>query len=178
MTRLISETASILSAVGFAIRLDEDGELQYLVFEDDTTLGFVFAYDKPPSLLSRWQADANRAIERQRLALRRGAQKAWNLYLVLLAEAPCVEFESVQLSVIEEDLSGTRKIARAGLANTTALKDALLPLLPLQAAPRLEAVNSVEEITKRTTAIDPQVVTAFLRNADPSVLLTMMEGAQ
>lgn len=82
---------------------------------------------------------------------------------------------SVALAAIEEDLSGTRKIARAGVRDITDLRSVLLPLLPLQSAPKLEAVDMQAEIRQRATELLPRVVDAFLSSADDGVVTQILE---
>lgn len=178
MTTLLTQADTILSENGFTVRKRALHDTEYLGFEDGTIVGFLFTYSTTSELLSNWENDAQVAINTERLALRRAGQKAWNVYVVLLAQTPSENFESVALTVIEENLSGARKIARAGVLGSIVLKEALLALLPLQTPPRLEAVNSIAEIEKRTTALDPHIMEAFFAKASQAVLLSAMEGPQ
>ena len=62
--------------------------------------------------------------------------------MVLLARRnPLTIGSRLRYAEIEEDLTGTRKIARSGIRDSSDLRAALLPLLPLQSAPKLEAVD-------------------------------------
>ncbi|QSZ05107.1 hypothetical protein J3P73_31335 (plasmid) [Rhizobium ruizarguesonis] len=76
---------------------------------------------------------------------------------------------------IEEDLSGTRKIARAGIRGHEDTRNALLSLLPLRAAPVLQPVAMSEEIKQRTTELPTQVVDAFLALDDEEQLVRLLE---
>src|SRR3546814_16237775 len=91
--------------------------------------------------MESWSKDSDQAISTYQFGLRRSGTKAWNTYLVLLTPESADYAKAVSLGAIEEDLSGPRKIARAGIQNPADLSDARPPLLPLQSAPRLDAVD-------------------------------------
>ena len=175
MNDIKRDAAEMLTAAGFTVKDEVVEGKGHLVFESATVLGFLVAYDGAASLIADWAHDTRRVIEHHRLALRRGGQKAWNTYVVLLAADAPIEFEAVALATIEEDLSGTRKIARAGIGGVLQLKEALLPLLPFQSAPRLEAIDSIGEIEQRITALDTRIASAFLSSVSPSVLFSLIE---
>ena len=167
-----------LSDAGYSI-----GELNALdgtaiTFEDDTVLGFVLLYPDAANLIDNWQTDSARVLDNVQVALRQAGVKAWNAYLVLLADAGGDYGQNITLGNIEEDLVGTRKIARAGVKVPSKLRDALMPLLSLQNAPRLGAVDMPTEIKLRTSALPPEFVEGFLSNASESVLFQILESDQ
>lgn len=125
------------------------GESPVLGFENSVVLGFVHVFDTPAALLSTWEQRSMAVLQRFAPLLRSGGAKAWNVYTVLLADAEGNDEEKIQLSKIEEDMSRTRKIARAGLSNRKALYDALLPLLPLAGKTHLGVVNFAAELERR-----------------------------
>lgn len=168
----------MLTNVGFSTAVATVRGRQHVVFENATVLGLVLCYDTVQSLLESWESDSRDAFALYRLALRRAGEKAWNVYLILLANGKAINFESVRLTALEENLGGTRKIARSGIDSTQALKDAFLPLVPLQSAPRLEAVDSIAEIHRRTSALDSRTMQAFTSAVGESVLLSMIEASQ
>jgi hypothetical protein len=170
-------SAEILSEAGFSTTIIDLGERAGLAFESDTVLGFLIAYDGPDDLLAAWDKDAERAVASQRFGLRRAGQKAWNTYMVLLAGREADFAGATTLGAIEEDLVGTRKIARAGTADMSDLRAALLPLLPLQAAPMLEAVNMPDEIRERTTELPARAIEAFFSNANEAAIIQVLEEA-
>ena len=147
-------------------------------FEDETTLGFVFAYDNVDALCALWRSDIASAAARHSLALRRAGEKAWNVYGVFLGGGSTSEASAVRLSMIEEDLTGTRKIARSGLGDIAAVREALLALLPIQSAPLLEAVNMSVEIRLRSSDLPARAVDAFLGSRDTSAILQVLEEEQ
>ncbi|MFT3669541.1 MAG: hypothetical protein QM795_13405 [Pseudoxanthomonas sp.] len=122
-----------------------------------------------------WVSDSDNAITKYQFGLRKSGIKAWNTYLVLLTPELPDYARLVSLGAIEEDLGGTRKIARAGVRDLSDIGAALLPLRPLQTAPRLEAVDMKEEIRERTTELPPRAVEAFLSGAEESVVLQVLE---
>lgn len=177
MIDILVASDNILSAAGYlTIRVPIE-PCEILVFEGATTLGFLFAYGNYSELSQAWQRDTTAAIARHSLALRGAGQKSWNAYVVLLAGGQLDHSSSVALSAIEEDLSGTRKIARAGISDVGDLRAALLTLLPLQTAPRLEAVDIAAEIRQRATELHSRGVDAFLSTADESIVLQVLEEA-
>lgn len=175
MMDLLQSSSDLLTSIGFSTaRIEVDGR-ESLMFEDDTVLGFVFAYQKPVDLVRDCQQAMDRAVADHQFALRRAGQKAWNTYAILLAAEPGTDIEAASLSAIEEDLVGTRKVARMDVRDPAEIRAALLPLLPLQAAPKLEAVSIPLEIRQRATELSPRIVDAFLSPADESVVLQVLE---
>lgn len=175
MTDIIAIAATVLAEAGFAMTKVAPRGGFALAFEDATVIGFLLAYEDPSQLIGAWRQDADRLIADHQLALRRAAQKAWNTYVVLLTTAEANYSQSVALSAIEEDLTGTRKICRASVRDITDVRAALLPLLPIQAPPRLEAIEMANEIRQRTTGLSSRAVEAFLSAAEDSVVLQILE---
>jgi hypothetical protein len=174
MSDILSIATETLIGVGFSVERISINGRDALTFEDATVLGFLLVFSSPSELITRWNDDSRRAISDHQLGLRLAGQKAWNTYMVLLAAGQASFQEGVALSAIEEDLTGTRKIARAGIHDGADLQGALLALLPLQAAPKLEAVDIPSEIRQRATEL-PHAVEAFLSNAEESVVLQALE---
>lgn len=172
---ILSLTAQVLNEAGFSTAEIQVGNGLGLAFESHTVLGFAFAYVEPNDLVTRWSQDANAAIAAHQFGLRRAGNKAWNTYIVLLSSGIPDQALSARIGAVEEDLVGTRKIASAGIAGAGDVRKALLPLLPIQTAPKIEAANIPEEIRSRTTQLPPRAVEAFLSNADTSVVLQVME---
>lgn len=175
MIDIIASSLEILTSAGFTAGRISINNRDSILFEDATVLGFLLAYRDPSELALAWEADASCAISDYQLVLRRAGQKAWNAYIVLLATADGDYRQSAALAAIEEDLAGTRKIARMAIRDIADLRAALLPLLPLQAAPKLEAVDIQAEIRERATELPPRAVDAFLSTADESVVMQVLE---
>jgi len=152
--------------------------LDLLIFESATVVGFVFAYENAGELLRRWNTDMIRVISEYQLGLRRAQAKAWNTYAVFLAVDDPTFTERVALSSIEEDLTIARKIARAGVREGAGARNALLSLLPIQHAPRLEPVDMVAEVSLRAGGVPPKSLEAFLSGApDTSIVQVLEEDA-
>jgi hypothetical protein len=175
MIDVLEQCQLLLKEAGIVASLVETAEVRALAFEGVTVLGFIVAYDDSAQLLNQWSADATALISGHQFGLRRALNKAWNTYAVFLASASATVIELVALSAIEEDLAGTRKIARAGICDAEALREALLSLLPIQISPRLEAVNMADEIKLRTTELSPRVVDAFLSEAQETSVALVLE---
>jgi hypothetical protein len=175
MSEILHSSGGLLREAGYVTEQVSIGQQDALIFEGDTILGFLFAYDTVADLTKNWAADSDNAISAYQFGLRKSGIKAWNTYLVLLTPEPPDYARIVSLGAIEEDLGGTRKIVRAGVRDSADLGAALLPLRPLQSAPRLEAVDMKKEIRERTTELPPRVVDAFLSGAEESVVLQVLE---
>jgi hypothetical protein len=176
MIDLLEETQRLLNASEMATSfVDIAPERTALAFESVTVLGFVLAYPDAAILLQHWLANAATLTSQHQLSLRRAQTKAWNAYSVCLAADAAAYAELVALNAIEEDLTGTRKIARAGIGDVEQLRTALLPLLPIQHAPSLEPVDMPAEIRLRTTELPPHAVEAFLSEAQEAVVIQVLE---
>lgn len=175
MIDLISASKEMLENAGFSVQVNSANNRRMLAFEDGTVLGFLLVYESPAALISQWQADGDEAVSEFQFALRRAGKKAWNTYLVLLSGSPSDFAQSVAISAIEEDLRGTRKLARAGVNSTEAVHSALLPLLPIANAPKLDAVDMRAEIRERTTELPARLVQAFLSDAEESLVIQAFE---
>lgn len=172
---IFDTTEGLLTRTGFtALRSFVRGR-EVLIFEDDSVIGFVFSYPNAQSLIAGWGNDSEAAVSAHQLALRRAGQKAWNTYVVLLASGDATSAEMAALAAIEEDLTGTRKIARQDIKDISDLEAAFLPLLPIQSAPKLDAVDMVLEIRQRATELPPRAVEAFVSGVEESVVLQVIE---
>ncbi len=148
-----------------------------LTFENDTILGFVIYYLDPQSLIDSWHKDSGVVLNSAQFFLRRSETKAWNTYFVFLADHFPDYGQSIAIGSIEEDLVGTRKIARAGVVASDALRSALLPLLPIQNTPQIEAVDMVEEVRLRTQGLPSELIETFLSGASDATLLQILEAS-
>ena len=126
-------------------------------------------------LIDQWEGDMNRAISSYQFSLRRSGQKAWNLYAVFLARNLSQTNDLPPITQIEENLSSYRKIARANINDSIDVRNALLSLLPIQAAPQLEAVDLPLEIRHRATELSQRSIDAFLSTSDEAVILQVFE---
>ncbi|WP_397596717.1 ABC-three component system middle component 1 [Silanimonas sp.] len=175
MSEILASAEIVLGIAGYATQRVQLNTVDVVAFENDTTIGFIVSYKTLRDLVERWPEDSQTAVKRFQLALKRSGNKAWNTYLVLLAHEAPINASQAVMSVIEEDLSGTRKIVRAGVRTQADVESALLPLLPLRSAPQLESVDMKQEILKRTTELPARAVEAFLSDAEESVVLRVLE---
>ena len=178
MSKTITALRTHLSDAGYSIGDLNELDGTVITFENDTVLGFVLLYPDAAKLIDSWKTDSARVFGKVQPALRKAGEKAWNAYLVLLAETGGKYGQTIALENIEENLVGTRKIARSGVEVPGELRNALMPLLSLQNAPRLEAVDMPNEIKMRTSELPPKLVECFLSSASDSVLLQILESDQ
>jgi hypothetical protein len=175
LSDLLELSSALLGDAGYRTsRRSIDGQ-DAIVFEDATVLGFVFEYSDCQALLAGWAGDSARTVASQQFGLRRAGTKAWNTYTIFLTAGWASGAQASQLNAIEEDLIGTRKLARAAISDPSDLRRALISLLPFQAAPRLEAVDIIREIQSRTTELAPSAVEAFFSPVDVGVVLQVFE---
>ena len=159
------------------------GELQALdcrvvIFENATVLGFIFLYSDSSALFANWQNDSEQMLREAQFCLRQAGKKAWNTYTVFLADNQTSPDDAVMLQAIEEDLSGTRKIARTGVKDVDELRLALLPLLAIQNAPRLEPIDMTKEIRLRTSELPDDLVDGFIGDAPNAVMAQLLESGK
>ncbi len=167
-----------LGEANYSVVALEELAVKYLAFEGDTVLGFVLAFPDARSLIENWRPHSQQVLKAAQFGLRRAEAKSWNAYLILLTAEPANYGASVTLSAIEEDLTGTRKIARAGIGNEDDARGALLPLLAIQNAPQLDAVDMASEIRLRTTELPTELVEAFVSGASDVAIVQMLETGQ
>ena len=156
---------------------DVDG-CSSILFESETVIGFILEYADVDALLGSWEGDSQRLIARYQFALRRAGEKAWNVYLVLLTPDSAKSGQRVALSAIEENLVGTRKIARGGTTTSEDVAAALLSLLPLESSPRLDPVDIKAEITLRASELSATAIQAFLSSASDATVLELLEESE
>lgn len=175
MSAIIADVQRTLADAEFStMRLENLGR-DVIAFESATVLGFAWVYLTTADLLTNWKEDCDRVVRASQTGLRRAETKAWNTYALFLAEDSATLAESVHLVAIEEDLTVTRKIARAGIVSRDEVRLALLPLLTIQSTPRLEAVDMADEIRLRTTEIPSKIVEAFLSGTPIQTVVRLIE---
>ncbi|MBX7489772.1 hypothetical protein K3177_14785 [Qipengyuania sp. GH25] len=178
MSTMLNLAEEQLTQGGYSVAAFEQGDGPTLLFESDTVLGFVLFFPDAAALLEGWSGASQHVLKSVQFALRRAERKAWNAYLVLLAEAKGDYGQQVMLGAIEENLVGTRKIARAGVAGLREMRAALLPLLEIQSAPRLDAVDMAGEIRLRTSELPRDLVEAFVSGASETTVAQILEAGQ
>ena len=149
-----------------------------VTFENPTVLGFVFFYSDASALFANWRQDSGEALREMQFRLHQAGEKAWNTYMVFLADNEAKAGDAVKLQAIEEDLAGTRKIARTGVTNGEQVRLALLPLLAIQNAPRLEPTDMRKEIRLRTSELPDDLVDGFIGDAPSSIMVQLLESTK
>lgn len=171
----ISTVQDQLLESGYSVDVTNINNQTALLFENDLILGFVICFPDADTLIRDWKPTSQVVLQGAQLALRRAERKAWNAYLVLLADAPGEYGEEIMLGAIEEDLIGTRKIARSGVGTEDDIRAALLPLLAIQNATQIEAVDMLAEIRLRTSELPNEIVEAFLKGVPTNTLTQLLE---
>lgn len=178
MSAILHFVQEELLAGGYAVATADDQDGPVILFESDSILGFVLCFPDAEALLEHWRPSSQRVLQNAQFALRRAERKAWNTYLVFLTEAAGDYGQNILLGTVEEDLVGTRKIARAGINGIEEVHAAILPLLAIQNAPRLDAVDMAAEIRLRTTELPGELLDAFLGDASEATLAQLLEASQ
>jgi hypothetical protein len=174
MSTILETAAELLQEHGYVVVLKHT-DVPHLLFESEECLGLMIAFADPETLLGNWSIQSAALLEAQKLGLRRSLEKAWNSYLVLLSAARADRLQQALMDSVEEDLVGTRKIARAGMTSREEIARAILPLLPLQSAPNLQPVDMKEEVRIRASQLPPAVMDAFLAGRDASTVMQLLE---
>lgn len=165
---------TVLDASNYTHFLLENTDLPCVGFENDLSFGFIFCYPTTEDLLQRWKDDSNQILSRYQFQLRSAGEKSWNAYSIFFSFGGSDDEQNLLLSRIEEDLSGTRKIARSIAAEIDGIRSGLLPLLRIQNPPILGPVDMVEEIRSRASGLPVRAVDAFLENAPNGEILRLM----
>lgn len=146
-----------------------------ICFENAALVGFLHVFPTAVALLDGWQASQQYALARHAASLRASGAKAWNVYSVFLTSDPASSYTRA-IERLEEDLSHTRKIARAGVQTKEDVERALLPLISIRSKPLLGASHFEDRLRSRLKSVSPEAVTAFL-NETPSVEVARILGA-
>lgn len=179
MTDLVSNVQITLQSAGYKTWLISGDEFPTTGFEDDATLGFVLVFETAEALLQNWQQREMSLLLKHAINLRRAAEKAWNVYGIFLTAAAANQTQVRQIQQIEEDLERTRKIAAAQVQTSEDVVQALLPLMPIQYAPRLDDENVAVRLRRRLEVVAPTVVeTVFGSDPIPQDIMRLLKSAQ
>lgn len=148
-------------------------------FEGEAVLGFCHAFETADALLESWPARETAALRAHSARLRASGQKAWNVYTVLLTSDDGDESRQRAIALIEEDLSRSRKIARAGMVAQEAIEFALSPLLPLRISTNpLTEGDLGDRVRRKLADLPSEAVEAFLGKEEPAGVVSRLRGAQ
>ena len=163
---------------GYSVGELHVGDRNVVIFENATVLGFALLYKDSLELLENWRVHSDLVLRETQFSLRQAGEKAWNTYTVFLSEDRANPHDRAKLQGIEEDLVGTRKIARAGVKDAEELRLALLPLMGIQNAPRLEPIDMVKEIRLRTSELPDELIDGFIADVPKSMMTKLLESGQ
>ena len=166
--------SSVLEEAEYSCSIVEAENGNCLAFENRVSFGFIHCYSDLGDLLRSWRAENEKTLSLFQFQIRSSGEKAWNAYSVFLAFERPDESAVALLARIEEDLSGTRKIARGVNADEDGIRQGLLPLLGIQNPPVLGVVDMVAEIRARSAGLPTKAVDAFLLDAPNSEVLRLM----
>ena len=179
MTDLKSSLQVVLQDAGYQTWLGSLDDLEAIGFEDDAAMGFAHVFENPVIMLTRWRELETKLLTRHALSLQKGGEKTWNVYSVFLCTETGTADQLREIRWIEEDLERTRKITGCGLANTSDVVTALLPLLPLQYQPQLDSedFDLTQRLLKRIVNIAPAAADAALdKRISPSEVVRLLGG--
>lgn len=178
MINLAKESERLLNSAQFTVTPTAGLRSDALCFENESIVGFFQFYNTVDLLIDRWRDDSEALLRYHAFAIRKAGQKAWNAYNVLLSSGPINSRQLSSLNIIEEDLSGTRKIARGGIESTSHLRWALISLLPIQNPPALESVDVASEIKSRAADVPQRAIDAFLSHRPYEEVIRFFEDGQ
>lgn len=128
---ILEEARAFLEQAEYETKSSLEHE-EVFYFEDPDILGFVAAHRRVVDLMSRWEEMQDTFLRENASNIRKDPQKVWSIYSVHITEEDAIPETLQELRRIEEDFRGTRKIAIARVRTKTDVRQALLPLMPLQ----------------------------------------------
>ena len=165
---LIEEARTVLEGGGYRTMLGSSTP-NCVYFEDDNLIGAVFIHADVPSLISGWEGCQDRFLGSNSRALRSDPIKAWNVYTVHLTSDKGSASQVSEAFNIEQDFRGTRKLVRTGVGKRLDVREALLPLLPLQHRTILSSQNVADRLKERL-ALSSSVLVRITDHSDPTIL--------
>ncbi len=118
-------------------------------FEDQSLLGIVCVCGNVQYILDRWKQVQDSFLSKSAAQLSSDPIKAWNTCSVFLTEGKALKEHHSDLTRIEEDLRGTRKIVGHGILTRTDLENVLMPLLPIRQKVLLTTEDYIERLKTR-----------------------------
>lgn len=159
---LIAEAKRVLERNKYSVLWTRDAE-NTVYFEDENLMGFIWAAPTVSDICREWEARQDSFLRANSPFLRKSDLKAWNLYAVLLAMDEPTNDQKLALVGIEEDFRAARKIARGGISTSRDVVNALLPLIPVQAAVSISREDELARLRERVTSVPRPVVHVLLR---------------
>lgn len=173
---LVETARIVLEKAGYATSTATQPDSFY--FEDDSLFGMVWAAPSAPEILANWEDRQDSFLRGRDLELRRSGEKSWNAYTVFLTEAAASREDERELSNVEENFRGTRKVACAGVQPTThAVTKALLPLLPIVNTAQLGETDALARLRKRLSNFPSDKVESILGRGETETILADLLAA-
>lgn len=145
---VLEEARSYLEQAGY--RTESARELDgVFYFEDLSLLGFVVVHESVNDMTSHWEELQDKFLKQSASLMRRDPQKAWNVYSIHMTNAEASPDGLQEMERIEEDFRGTRKIATASVRSRADVRQALLPLLPIQNQMSLTSRGDMDRVRER-----------------------------
>lgn len=162
--------ATVLASARFEVDESKDS---VVFFENDSVCGACFLFDTAADLLDSWQTCQQDFLIARGAALRKAHEKAWSVYLAFLTGEQATQAQQASLLEIEEDLSSTRKIVKDRVKDLADIKDALLPLLPLQNLLTVDALDDERRVESRL-ALPTRTSKAFFDRQEPERIVEIL----
>lgn len=145
---VLEEARSYLEQAGY--RTESARELDgVFYFEDPNLLGFVAVHETVNDLIDHWEKLQDKFLRQSASRLRSDPRKLWNVYSIHVTEVEAKLDSLQELERIEEDFRGTRKIAAASVKSKADVRQALLPLLPVQNQMSLTSRGDLDRVRER-----------------------------
>lgn len=157
---LAHSARAVLEGAGYRVTAAAEEEIFY--FEDESLFGLVWVTNSAEAIISGWEKKQDTFLIKQAERMRHSARKSWNAYCVCLSAGVSAAKEKHQLSEIEEDFRGARKIARADLNTTEDVRRALLPLIAIQSVVQLESVDAIGRLRAKLSELPADCVLGLL----------------
>lgn len=125
-------TETMLQAGYLAADLEASQHLVRL-FEDVYGVVAIAFFSDWTALAQSWPDAQGELVEILSQALDRSEPKVWEGYLVLITPEPASPEQAREMAIIRKDINRVRKLVITGedLSNLSALRSALLPVLPM-----------------------------------------------
>lgn len=172
MNQLLQDAESVLSAVGYRVVVPRSQDA-VAYFEDESVLGVLFVLPTARELLETWEQLQDSFLRENGSLFSDAPTKAWNCYAVFLVKEDATGIDRSQLSAIEEDFRGTRKIVGTGVATQEDAESVLAPLLPLRHL-RLSATDNLMETLRQRLGTEGSPIQGLLLDLDIATVATQM----
>ena len=176
LENLINSAFQILHSAGYRLQNISPDSTEF-VFEASNIIGVIFAFESADALIGSWESAQTSFLQRYGMHIRRSGEKAWNVYSIFMTSDEPNETTCNNVASIEEDFTGTRKIARTGIRSRLALVNALLPVLPLQYRLALQYEEPQMQLRARIE-LPEEAVDALLRKENAFELVRILLEAQ